>query len=93
MEDQAAEIESLKEQLRWAKSKISAMQLDLDRWAEKNRHWASETVDRVMKNQSEQEWPRAKTWSLYQPSQSDHLSDLAKESERQEAEKQRWKLW
>jgi hypothetical protein len=72
---------------------VQAQQLDLDRWAEKNRHWASEVVDRVM--QSEQEWPRAQGWKKYQEGllQSDHLSDLSKEAERQEAEKQQWKQW
>lgn len=92
MEDQAAEIESLKEQLRWAKSKIAAMQLDLDRWALKNQEWAKEMVQKIMKKpeQSQQEWPRAKTWHLYQQSQSDHLSDLSREAERQEAERNRW---
>ena len=35
-------------QLKWAESKIRAQQLDLDRWAEKNRLWASKKVDSLM---------------------------------------------
>lgn len=93
MEDQSAEIESLKEELRWAKSKIAAMQLDLDRWAEKNRIWAGEVVNRVMKkDQGQQEYPRAKTWALYQKSleQREQEAELNRESDRQQAEKVRW---
>jgi hypothetical protein len=89
LEDQAAEIESLKEQLKWAQAKIAAMQLDLDRWAQKNQEWAKEKV-RQMSGQ--QEYPRAQGWKKYleQQSQSDHLSDLSREAERQEAERNRW---
>ena len=88
MEDQAAEIEALKEELKWARAKIVALQLDLDRWARKTRWWAKGVVNQV--THSEQEYPRAKTWKLYQQSQSDHLSDLSREAERQEAERNRW---
>ena len=35
-------------QLKCAESKIRAQQLDLDRWAEKNRLWASKKVDSLM---------------------------------------------
>ncbi len=35
-------------QLKWAESKIRAQQLDLDRWAEKNRLWASKKVDQLL---------------------------------------------
>ena len=88
MEDLAARVAELEEELRWAKSKIAAQQLDLDRWAEKNRHWASEKVEKILAGP--QEWPRAQTWKLYQQSQSDHLSELNQESDRQVAEKSRW---
>lgn len=84
MEDQAAEIESLKEELKWAKAKIVAQQLDLDRWYQKNQKWSQKKVESVM------EYPRAKTWKLFQPLQSDHLSDLNREAERQESERNRW---
>lgn len=87
MEDQVAEIESLKEELKWVKAKMAAMQSDLDRWAKKNQDWSKETVKQIV---GSQEWPRAKTWHLYRPLQSDHLSDLSREAERQEAEKNRW---
>jgi hypothetical protein len=88
LEDLAARVAELEEELRWAKSKIAAQQLDLDRWAEKNRLWASEKVEKIVFGQ--QEYPRAKTWKLYQQSQSDHLSDLNQESDRQVAERNRW---
>ena len=85
-----AKVAQLSEDLRWSRSKVRAQQLDLDRWAEKNRIWAGEVVAQVM--QSQQEYPRAKTWKLYQEGllQSDHLSELNRESDRQQAEKTRW---
>ena len=39
MENQAAEIESLREELKWAKAKIQAMQIDLDRWEKRTEEW------------------------------------------------------
>ena len=86
MEDQAAEIEALKEELKWAKAKIVAQQIDLGRWAQKNQQSAKGTVDSIM------DYPRAKTWKLYQEGllQSDHLSDLNQEADRQESERNRW---
>lgn len=38
----------LAEELRWARSKVRAQQLDLDRWAEKNRLWAQGKVEDLM---------------------------------------------
>lgn len=89
MENQSAEIAALQEELKWAKAKIAAMQLDLDRWAEKNRQWAEETVSRIV---GQQEWPRSTSWKKFHPewSRSDHLSELSREAERQEFEKNRW---
>jgi hypothetical protein len=45
-------------QLKWAESKIRAQQLDLDRWAEKNRLWASGKVDQLMGKASGQDLPQ-----------------------------------
>ena len=85
-----AKVQSLFEDLRWARSKVKAQQLDLDRWSQKNRSWAEEVVDRVM--QSEQEWPRAQGWKKYQESQTaqEQASELNRESDRQQAERNRW---
>ena len=72
------------------KSKTQLLQVDLDRIAEKNQKWAKETVEKIVVGQ--QEYPRAKTWKLYQAGllNPDHLSDLNRESDRQVAEKSRW---
>ena len=83
-------LEKSEQEMKNLKSKNQMYQIDLDRIAEKNQKWASETVDRIVSGQ--QEYPRAKTWKLYQAGllNPDHLSDLNRESDRQEAEKSRW---
>jgi hypothetical protein len=40
--------QKLSEELRWAHSKVKAQQLDLERWAEKNRLWAKGKVQGIM---------------------------------------------
>ena len=88
---QKNQIEKLESDLRLSRSKVQAQQLDLDRVAEKNRKWAKETVDRVM-SESGQEWPRAKGWKMYQESKTvqEQESELNQESDRQQAERNRW---
>jgi hypothetical protein len=83
-------LEKSEQEMKNLKSKNQMYQIDLDRIAEKNQKWASETVDRIVSGQ--QEYPRAKTWKLYQAGllNPDHLSDLNRESDRQVAEKSRW---
>ena len=83
-------LEKSEQEMKNLKSKNQMYQIDLNRIAEKNQKWASETVDRIVSGQ--QEYPRAKTWKLYQAGllNPDHLSDLNRESDRQVAEKSRW---
>ena len=83
-------LEKSEQEMKNLKSKNQMYQIDLDRIAEKNQKWASETVDWIVAGQ--QEYPRAKTWKLYQAGllNPDHLSDLNRESDRQVAEKSRW---
>jgi hypothetical protein len=83
-------LEKSEQEMKNLKSKNQMYQIDLDRIAEKNQKWASETVDRIVSGQ--QDYPRAKTWKLYQAGllNPDHLSDLNRESDRQVAEKSRW---
>ena len=83
-------LEKSEREMKNLKSKNQMYQIDLDRIAEKNQKWASETVDRIVFGQ--QDYPRAKTWKLYQAGllDSDHLSDLNRESDRQQAEKNQW---
>jgi len=72
-----------------ARTKAQALQIDLDRVAEKNRKWASEKVKALMQEQqSQQEWPRAQGWKKYQDSLQE--SELNRESDRQQAERNRW---
>jgi hypothetical protein len=42
---------------------------------------------------SQQDYPRAQGWKSYQNSLQEQESDLARESDRQQAEKQQWKQW
>jgi len=83
-------LEKSEQEMKNLKSKNQMYQIDLDRIAEKNQKWASETVDRIVSGQ--QDYPRAKTWKLYQAGllNPDHLSDLNRESDRQVAENSRW---
>lgn len=90
---QKARVEELEQDLRWSRSKVQAQQLDLDRWAEKNRLWAQGKVDQIMQQsrqgQAQQEWPRAQGWKKYQMAQEQE-SELNQESDRQQAERNRW---
>jgi hypothetical protein len=42
---------------------------------------------------SQQDYPRAQGWKSYQNSLQEQESDLARESARQQEEKQQWKQW
>ena len=86
--------------LRWEKVKVQALRLDLERVQEKNSEKAREMVQDLMKVQDlGKDWEQRKVsdWDSAQPleleSQTDLdlLSDLAKESARQEREKANWK--
>ena len=77
MENQAAEIESLKEELKWAKAKIESMKIDLDRWEKRTEEWAKETVREIT-----QEWPRANSyWKIEGPKLQQRVLDLEMELE------------
>jgi hypothetical protein len=72
-------VKSLLEDLRWARSKVKAQQLDLDRWAEKNRLWAKGKVEDLRG----QELPQHQNsyWRFEGPKLQQRVLDLEMELE------------
>lgn len=66
-------------QLKWAESKIRAQQLDLDRWAEKNRLWAQGKVEEVMGQVLPQH--QNSYWRLQAPKLQERILELESQLE------------
>lgn len=72
-------VKKLEEELKWEKAKAQMLQLDLDRWMEKNSEWAKEMVQEM---NSGQEWPRANSyWKFEGPKLKQKVLDLEMELE------------
>lgn len=76
---ESEKVKKLEEELKWQKAKAQALQLDLDRWMEKNSEWAKEMVQ--AKN-SGQDWPKANSyWSFEGPKLKEKVLQLEMELE------------
>ena len=65
----------LEQELRFAKAKVGAQEIDLKRWEQKNWEWAQQKV-------SEMEWPRANSyWSFEGPKLKQRVLELEMELE------------
>jgi len=73
-------VQKLEEELKWQKAKAQALQLDLDRWTEKNSEWAKEMVQ--AKNLG-QDWPKANSYWLFEgPKLKERVLQLESDLER-----------
>lgn len=90
-------LEKSEQEMKNMKSKSELLQIDLDRIAEKNRMWASKTVDRIMSSGMELPQQNLSYWKFEGPKLKEQVEDLtaqllSAQEKIQSLENSQWRL-